>query len=199
MYNTDWRPSTAIEQIDSIPRYGYAIAQNFERRSLLKEAIESYERAMAIDTTANFNFQTARLYGEQGELNLMFEKYLDLMERNEQIIPRIQAVFSQYVTDDAANAGNQALRKTLLLRLRKEPRLLYNQILSWLFVQQKDFNAAFIQERAIYNRTKENMFGLQDLAETAHEEQDDLAAENILAYIIETSQVARIRYLAEVL
>ncbi|SCY42303.1 Tetratricopeptide repeat-containing protein [Nonlabens sp. Hel1_33_55] len=190
---------TAIQQIDSIPRYGYNIAQSFERRSLLKEAIESYERTMAVDSTMDYNFQTARLYGEQGELAFMFEKYLDLMEKNEQIVPRIQAVFSQYVTDDAANSGNQELRKTLLLRLRKEPKLLYNQILSWLFVQQKDFNAAFVQEKAIYNRTKENMFGLQDLAETAHDEQDDLAAENILNYIIETSQVARIRYLAQVL
>ncbi|KQC32721.1 secreted protein [Nonlabens sp. YIK11] len=189
----------AIQQIDSIPKYGYNIAQSFERRSLLKEAIESYERTMKVDPSMDYNFQTARLYGEQGELELMFEKYIDLMENNEQIVPRIQAVFSQYVTDDAATESNQALRKALLLRLRKEPKLLYNQILSWLFVQQKDFNAAFIQEKAIYNRTKENMFGLMDLAATANEENDDLAAQNILEYIVETSQVERIRYLAQVL
>ncbi|PRP68087.1 tetratricopeptide repeat protein [Nonlabens agnitus] len=189
----------AIQQIDSIPKYGYNIAQSFERRSLLKEAIESYERTMKVDPSMDYNFQTARLYGEQGELELMFEKYIDLMENNEQIVPRIQAVFSQYVTDDAATESNQALRKALLLRLRKEPKLLYNQILSWLFVQQKDFNAAFIQEKAIYNRTKENIFGLLDLAATANEENDDLAAQNILQYIIETSQVERIRYLAQVL
>ena len=191
--------STAIKQIDSIPRLGNMIARAFENRSLLKEAIDSYERTMQVDSTQDYNYQTARLYGEQGNLNLMFEKYLDLIEKNEQLIPRIQGTFSQYVTDDAASIGNQALRKTLLLRLRKEPKLLYNNILSWLFVQQKDFNAAFIQEKAIYNRTKENMFNLQDLAQTAHEEKDDLAAENILEFIIETSQVARIKYLAQVL
>ena len=68
-----------------------------------------------------------------------------------------------------------------------------------MFVQQKDFNAAFIQEKAVYNRTKENMFNLQDLAQTAHEDKDDLAAQNILDYIVENSQVARVRYLAQVL
>jgi len=189
----------AILQIDSIPRYGNAIARSFEQRSLIDEAIESYERIMAVDSTADYNFQTARLYGEQGKLDLMFEKYLDLMEANELIVPRIQATFSQYITDDAASDSNQALRKALLIRLRKEPKLLYNQILSWLFVQQKDFNAAFIQEKAVYNRTKENMFNLQDLAQTAYEEKDDLAAQNILDFIIETSQVARVRYLAQIL
>lgn len=189
----------AISQIDSIPRVGSTIARSFEQRSLLKQAIESYERSMAVDTTLDFNFQTARLYGEQGDLNLMFSKYLDLIEKNDQLIPQIQATFSRYVTDDAASAGNQSLRKALLTRLRKNPRLLYNQLLSWLFVQQKDFNAAFIQEKAIYNRTKENMFNLQDLAATAHEEKDDLAAQNILDFIIETSQVARVTYQAQVL
>lgn len=189
----------AISQIDSIPRVGSTIARSFEQRSLLKQAIESYERSMAVDTTLDFNFQTARLYGEQGDLDLMFSKYLDLIEKNDQLIPQIQATFSRYVTDDPASAGNQSLRKALLTRLRKDPRLLYNQILSWLFVQQKDFNAAFIQEKAIYNRTKENMFNLQDLAATAHEEKDDLAAQNILDFIIETSQVARVTYQAQVL
>lgn len=189
----------AISQIDSIPRVGSTIARSFEQRSLLKQAIDSYERSMAVDTTLDFNFQTARLYGEQGDLDLMFSKYLDLIEKNDQLIPQIQATFSRYVTDDPASAGNQSLRKALLTRLRKDPRLLYNQILSWLFVQQKDFNAAFIQEKAIYNRTKENMFNLQDLAATAHEEKDDLAAQNILDFIIETSQVARVTYQAQVL
>ncbi len=189
----------AVTQIDSVPQLGYSIARAFELRSILDKAIESYERTMQVDSTVDYNYQTARLYGEQGDLDQMFEKYIDLMEKNEQIIPRMQATFSRYITDDPSNTSNQALRKALLLRLRKQPRLMYNSVLSWLFIQQKDFNAAFVQEKAIYNRTKENMFNLQQLAQTAHEENDDIAAQNILEYIIETSQVARVRYLAQLL
>jgi tetratricopeptide (TPR) repeat protein len=189
----------AMAQIDTQPQNGYTIAQAFERRSLLDQAISSYEKTMAADPRYDYNFQTARLYGEQGKLNLMFEKYLDLLENNDQLVPRTQAIFSQYVTDDATSIGNQALRKTLLLRLRQEPRLLYNQILSWLFIQQKDFNAAFVQEKAIYSRTKENILNLQDLALIAHEEHADAAALNILDYIIQETQVESLRYAAQTL
>ncbi len=189
----------AISQIDSIPQIGYSIARTFETRSILDKAIESYERSMQADPALDYNYQIAQLYGEQGEMKLMFDKYLDLMEKNEQIIPRMQATFSRYITDDATSMSNQALRRALLIRLRENPKLMYNAVLSWLFIQQKDFNAAFTQEKAIYNRTKENIFNLQDLAQTAYEEGDDIAAQSILEYIIETSQVARIRYTAEVL
>jgi tetratricopeptide (TPR) repeat protein len=189
----------AISQIDSLPQNGYTVAQAFERRGLLDLAITSYKNTMAVDPRYDYNFQTARLYGEQGKLDLMFEKYLDLLENNDQLVPRTQAIFSQYVKDDATSIGNQALRKTLLLRLRKDPRLLYNQILSWLFIQQKDFNAAFVQEKAIYSRTKENILNLQDLALIAHEEHADAAALNILDYIIEETQVESLRYVAQTL
>ena len=109
----------AILQIDSIPRYGNAIARSFEQRSLIDEAIESYERIMAVDSTANYNYQTARLYGEQGKLDLMFEKYLDLMESNEQIVPRIQATFSQYVTDDAGKHQQSSLAQSAAHKIKK--------------------------------------------------------------------------------
>ncbi|WP_194851910.1 tetratricopeptide repeat protein [Nonlabens antarcticus] len=189
----------AIAQIDSFPENGYVIAQAFERRSLLDQAITSYEKTMAVNPRYDYNFQTARLYGEQGKLDLMFEKYLNLLEANEDLVPRLQAVFSEYITDDPANSGNQALRKALLIRLRQKPALIYNQILSWLFIQQKDFNAAFVQEKAIYSRTKENILNLQDLALIAHEENADEAALYILEYIIQETQVERLKYAAQTL
>lgn len=191
--------NAAIDQIDSMPQHGYTIAFAFENRSLLDQAITSYEKTMAIDPRYDYNFQAARLYGEQGKLSLMFDKYLSLIENNDQLIPRTQAIFSQFITEDAASSGNQALRKAVLLRLRENPSLIYNQILSWLFIQQKDFNGAFIQEKAIYNRTKENIFNLQDLALVAHEENDDNAALAILAYVIAETPVASMKYGAQTL
>jgi len=191
--------NAAIAQIDSLPESGYTIAQAFERRSLLDQAIATYEKTMLVNPRYDFNFQTARLYGEQGKLELMFDKYLDLIGNNEEMISRTLAIFSQFVTDDAASSGNQALRKALLLRLREKPSLIHNQILSWLFVQQKDFNAAFVQEKAIYNRTQQNMLNLQDLAVMAHEEKDDNAALLVLEYVIAKTQVSSLKYVAHTL
>lgn len=187
----------ALRIVDSIPGLAYSIATRFEQRRELEEAILAYEKGMIGNPKANFNYQLARLYGEQGNLEKMFETYIALIESTPNYRAQAQAIFSQYITDDADNEGNKLLRKVLLLRLRENQDPLYNQLLSWLFVQQKDFQKAFVQERAIYVRSKENMGDLQDLAYTAVDEKDIDAANEILDYIIVESQVIDVRYYAE--
>lgn len=187
----------AINFLDSVPNYTYQIANRFEQRNLLDQAIEAYERGMKANPKSNFQFQLANLYGQKGDVGKMFEQYVDLIEENAAYRGRAQAIFSRYITDDAENEGNQLLRKTLLLRLRENQNPIYNQLLSWLFIQQKDFKKAFIQEKAIYVRTKESTVELQELAVTAIDEKDLDAAKEILEYLVQESQVASTRYVAQ--
>jgi len=187
----------AITAIDSLPQLTYQIADRFEQRNELDRAIAAYEKGMALDDRLNYNYQLARLYGEKGDLEKMFDTNIKMIEQNAVYRSRAQALFAQYVTDDAANEGNQILRKVLLLRLREHPDPTYNQLLSWLFVQQKDFKKAFIQEKAIYRRDPTNMYNIQDLVETAIEEKDLEAAGEILEYMIEETQAISVKYTAQ--
>ncbi|WP_438962411.1 tetratricopeptide repeat protein [Nonlabens sp.] len=187
----------AIKVLDSIPKLTYQIASRFERRNLLDQAIMAYEKGMAANPRANYKVQLASLYGQQGKLEEMFEQYVDLIESNGAYRSRAQALFSRYVTDNPDNEGNKLLRKTLLLRLRENQNPIYNKLLSWLFIQQKDFKKAFIQEKAIYVRSKESTTELQELAVTAVEEKDLDAAQEILEYIVQESQVISTRYVAQ--
>jgi tetratricopeptide (TPR) repeat protein len=187
----------AIKLIDSLPQLTYQIAYRLEQRNELDEAIEAYEKGMALNDRLNYNFQLAKLYGEQGNIEKMFDKNIQLIEANPVYRPRAQALFSQYVTDDAENLGNKLLRKVLLLRLRDQPDPIYNQLLSWLFVQQKDFKKAFIQEKAIYKREETNMDNIRDLVVTAIDEKDLEAADGILDYMIEETQSIQVKYLAQ--
>jgi len=187
----------AIKVIDSLPQLTYQIAYRLEQRNELDEAIEAYEKGMALNDKLNYNFQLAKLYGEKGNIEKMFDKNIQLIEGNPVYRPRAQALFSQYVTDDAENEGNKLLRKVLLLRLRNKPDPIYNQLLSWLFVQQKDFKKAFIQEKAIYKREETNMDNIRDLVGTAIDENDLEAADEILDYMIEETQSINVKYLAQ--
>ncbi|PQJ31776.1 hypothetical protein BST92_07490 [Nonlabens arenilitoris] len=187
----------AIALIDSLPNFTYQIANRLERRNLIDEAITAYEKGMAANPNANFKIQLANLYGQQGNLEKMFVQYIDLIESNISYRGRAQAIFFRYITDDPDNEANKLLRKTLLLRLREKQNPIYNQLLSWLFIQQKDFKKAFIQEKAIYVRSKESTVDLQELAVTAIEEKDFDAAKEILEYLIQESQVSTTRYIAE--
>lgn len=177
----------AIDYIETQPNYAYNIGKAFQDYSLLDEAATVYERAMELDPDRNFNSQLARIYGEQGKLDKMFSKYLDLMELNPAYRAVAQRNFSFYVSDDPDNEANIILRKTLLRRLQGNPDILYNEMLSWLFIQQKEFKKAFTQEKAIYKRSEEDLTGITDLAFIAIAEEDYENATDIVNFIIDNA------------
>jgi tetratricopeptide (TPR) repeat protein len=177
--------------------YSYSVGKALEEYSLLDQAASLYEQVMKQDPNRNFSAQLARIYGEQGKLEKMFDAYLDLMMQN----PSYQAIakrnFSMYVSEDDQSEGNQALRKVLLRRLQSDPDILYNELLSWLFVQQGQFDRAFVQEKAIYKRTEEELYGLIDLALIAIEAKDYENAGEIVDFIIEKAPTPQARLQGE--
>lgn len=163
----------------------YGAARAFQSHTLLQEAVQVYEAGMATNVNANFSVQLAKLYGELGEVEKMFNAYLDLVDKSDNYVAAAQRNFALYVTDDPLNEANGIFRKTLLKRLQKRQNVLYNELLSWLFIQQKQYDKAFVQEKAIYRRTDGSFEGLVNLADITIEVAAYEDAEEILTFIKE--------------
>ena len=187
----------AIASIDINPAYSYAVGGTFEKFTLLDEAIIVYEKAMAIDPKRDFSYQLARIYGEQGKLKEMFSKYLNLMQSNVAYKSTAQRNFSIYIAEDPTNEANIILRKLLLEKLQDNPDILYNQLLSWLFIQQKEYKKAFTQEKAIYKRTQEDLNGVAELAVIALNDEAYEDASEMLNFLIENSNTAEAKLQGE--
>ncbi|WP_062054724.1 tetratricopeptide repeat protein [Aquimarina longa] len=172
---------------DNNANHAYSLAQTFEKYSLLDEAAIIYEKGMVDNPRANFNVQLAKIYGEQGKLEKMFDSYLALLQLQPNYISVVQRNFGDYITDNPVSEANVIFRKLLIKRLQQNPNILYNEMLSWLFVQQKEFKKAFIQEKAMYKRTEDGPGGIIALARIAISEKDIKSATEILNYILETS------------
>ena len=183
----------AIEFVKESPPYAYIVGQVFSDYNLLDEAVTVYETAMMQDDSRNYYAQLARIYGEQGELEKMFETYVELIKINPTYNGTIKRNFSLYITEDPTNEANILLRKTLLKKLQQDPDVLYNELLSWLFIQQKDFKKAFIQEKAIYARREENLSGLLDLGKITIDEKSYEDAKEIIHFIIEKAYNPRLK------
>jgi tetratricopeptide (TPR) repeat protein len=175
----------AIKGIEDHPFNAYLIGKTFTDYSLLDEAVATYELAMKLDPERDYNPQLARIYGEQGELGKMFETYVELVQSNTGYRATAQRNFSFYVTEDPNNEANSLLRTILLKKLRQGPNILYNELLSWLFIQQKEFNKAFLQEKAIFKRSDESLQGIVDLLRITIEEEYYEDAQEIVAFVIE--------------
>ncbi|NNM23937.1 MAG: tetratricopeptide repeat protein [Flavobacteriaceae bacterium] len=183
----------AIREVQERPFNAYAVGRAFSDYSLLDYAVITYETAMELEPDRNYNPQLARIYGEQGKLDKMFEKYIDLILQNPSYRASAQRNFSYYINEDPNNEANAMLRKTLLKKIQQRPELLFNELLSWLFIQQKEFKKAFIQEKAIYKRSDEDLRGIVDLLRIAIEEEHYEDAREIAQFVIDKAPTSQIK------
>lgn len=175
----------ALNAVESRPNYAYSIARTFQKFSLLEMAAKTYEKAMELNAELNYNLQLGRIYGEQGKTAEMFKNYLELIEANPDFFSIANREFGKYISADPSTEANTAFRKLLLTKLQENPSLLYNEMLSWLFIQEQEYLKAFSQEKAIYRRSDKSLQSILNLAVLARDAQDFEAAIEIVNYVIE--------------
>lgn len=176
----------AIEKIGENPNFGYAIGYRFQKYALLDEAIEAYTAAMTLKPELNYDFQLARIYGEKGEIEKMYQSYLSLIYQGKTSRSNVLRNLDDFITEDPSNENNVKLRKALMLNAQKNPNVLWNELLSWLFIQQHQYKSAFTQEKAIYKRTGESSLNrLGNLGEIALESNDKQTAVSAFEFIVE--------------
>ncbi|WP_396602422.1 tetratricopeptide repeat protein [Algibacter sp. R77976] len=180
----------AIAFIDEKASHVFGVARSFQNHSLLNEAVISYEKAAALNPDFNFSVQLAQIYGEQGNIEKMFSNYLDFAETNPARVRDVKRSINDFITEDGVNENNELFRKLLLKKMQQEPNILWNELLSWLFIQQKDFKKAFTQEKAIYKRQPESLNRIEEVALMASNENENEIAQDVFNYIIENAQDA---------
>ncbi|WP_242130863.1 tetratricopeptide repeat protein [Aestuariivivens marinum] len=178
----------ALLSIEENPNHVFGIARTFQIHTLLDQAIQSYTKAKALKPEFNFDLQLAQLYGEQGNIEQMFVSYVDYTLSNPVALNTIKRAINNFITEDSTNENNILFRKILLRKIQEEPNVLWNRLLSWLFIQQKDFKKAFIQEKAIFNREEGGISGLEELALIALNDGQDIIALDIFTFLIDTAQ-----------
>ncbi|NQZ42720.1 MAG: tetratricopeptide repeat protein [Flavobacteriaceae bacterium] len=185
----------AIAKIEENPNFGYAVGYRFQKYALLDEAVRAYTKAMFLKPELNYNFQLARIYGEQGEIEKMYASYLTLISEGKSSRSNVLRNIEDFITDRPDNANNIKLRKILLQNAQKNPDLLWNELLSWLFIQQKQYGSAFAQEKAIFKRTEGSSSGrLENLGDICLENKANDTASKVFGFLVANAKepVARL-------
>ncbi|MGC1473001.1 MAG: tetratricopeptide repeat protein [Psychroserpens sp.] len=178
----------AILKVNENPSYTYGIANAFEDHSLLELALDTYKAGMQRNPDLNFNMQMARIYGEQGNIELLFSNYLDYIESKPAFQSQAKRVFSDFVSEQKDSENNTILRTLLLKKLQSNPEPYWADLLSWLYIQQKEYSKAFTQEKALYRRNPESLSRILDLALTTTKEKKFDIANSIFEFILDNSQ-----------
>lgn len=178
----------AISSLSVNPNNAYAVARSFQDYALLDKAAITYEKAMELKPTLNLKLPLAQIYGENGNIEKMMLNYVDFAQSNPVSINNIKRALNSFISEDSHAESNVILRKLLIKKIQQEPNVLWNELLSWLFIQQKDFNKAFAQEKAINARTQDGLVRIMNLGKIAEKENELDTATSIYNYVIENAQ-----------
>ncbi|MCX6352764.1 MAG: hypothetical protein NTX03_13040 [Bacteroidetes bacterium] len=122
-----------------------------------------------------FTQEIASIYRDKKEYQKMIDEYMNLFDKNPLDFDALKDGLQEEM---AVDEPYDIFRKVLLKRIQEHPENInYSEMLSWLFMQHKDFNAAYIQAKAIDKRLKEGGRRLIELAKiTTDYQQFDLSA-----------------------
>ncbi|MCG8205883.1 tetratricopeptide repeat protein [Tenacibaculum finnmarkense] len=175
----------ALNSLDKKRNYGATIARLFKEYNKLDFAIEAYTKIITNNPKANYGFQLAQLYGEKGNFKKMFDSYVSLVDKDEKYLNNVKRYTSKYIDENPENENNILFKKALLRKAVSNPKNCWNDLLSWLFITQKQYSKALIQQKALVARNPDYLNKIHQLGKISLENKDYETAKNCFDFIIE--------------
>lgn len=162
-----------------------SVADAFEKIQDYDDALAVYNKAQKLLGYDNFNMQRARIYSLKGDYASMIDEYLDLLNLSPAYIQSVQNALQISLHPDLDGKKKAILRQELLKRVQKHPdKTVYAELLIWYYIQDKNFQGAFIRAKALDRRNKEDGLRIFTLAKIALKNNDYNTAIDCYDYII---------------
>ena len=190
LYERQYQDDKAQEQyrlaIERLPRDQYAITRLANTFTLLTKydlAIATYERGIELLREPEaFAYNLAELYRRQGDAENMVNQYLNSLDYNPARINQLKTMFQRYFSE----GDFEELQRQLYTRIQRNDKAMhYPELLSWVFVQKKDYTNALRQAKALDRKLRENGGRVFQLAQIALNDKDYDAAIDGFEYIVE--------------
>lgn len=161
------------------------LANGFLKYKEPEYAIATYQKgSKLLKGTYPFNFEIAQVYGQMGKTEEMLDEYLNLLAFNGSYIQSVQNALQTTLSNDDGDK-TKVLKSLLVKRIQKDANnKVFPEMLIWLYVQEKNFNGAFIQAKAMDRRYKESGKRIDALAALSSENKDYETAIKCYEYLI---------------
>ena len=175
----------AIETVKSTRTEYVSLANAMISRGEYEFAEILYQEGRKRLPQENFYYEMGRVYLYQRNYEKMFEEYLLLIREDETRLINMQSTVQSAFRADVDNSLHEYLRVLLLKRIQEEPDVLvYNRMLIWYFLQEKNFASALRQQVALDRRTGNEDLQIIELARIAGRNGEYKDADNAYDYMI---------------
>jgi len=182
--------------IENLPKEQYRItrlANSFLSLTKYEEAIATYEKgAQLLRNKRIFSYNLGDLYRRKGDVPKMITNYLNSLEDRPERLNNMKTIFQRYLLEE----DYKELQRQLYERLQKSENAIHlSEMLTWVFIQRKDYKNAFRQVKALDRRFGENGGRIYRLARIASNDKDYDAAIAAYDYIVESKGLASTFYI----
>jgi len=157
----------AIKELDGEVNQVLQLGKSFYLVKEYDYALETYRKGRRQNArNYPFHYEMAETYKAKGDLKSMINEYLDAVEYRETELSTVQILLQNNLGYDDEKGGfnNPVLKQELQKRLANDPdRSVFSEFLIYILLQQKDFEGAFIQAKALDKRKKDDGYRLMEL------------------------------------
>ncbi|WP_419788817.1 tetratricopeptide repeat protein [Mucilaginibacter sp. X4EP1] len=141
------------------------LAAQFYQNTNIDYAIKIFQQGRKLLHNDNlFSYELINLYRYKRDKVALTEEYLNFLPSNPSFINQAENAFS---TIYEGGADYDILKIELLKRIQKDPQQsLYVELLTWQFLQQKEFDQAMNQALALSRRQNDDGNGIFELCRT---------------------------------
>jgi tetratricopeptide (TPR) repeat protein len=160
----------------------------FMEDGLYDLAIETYLKGRKSTPEYPYYYEIAEVYRKKNDLKSMINQYLDAIEFRESELYTAQNYLQNALgySDEDGGFKNPILKQELQKRIQQHPdKIVFAEFLIFIQKQQKDFDGAFVQSKALDKRLKEDGKRLYDLAKVCMSNERYDVAQKCYQYVID--------------
>ncbi len=163
------------------------LGTTFLQRQLYDYAADTYLQGRKILKGAYpFSFELAEVYAQQSKPTEMVNEYISVLEFSPTYLPNIQTILQNKIANDLNGNLSDIIRQALLRKIQKYPETTsYSEFLYWLFLQEKDYESAFIQAKSLDMRLSEKGERPISLGKLCVSNQEYSTGEKCFQYVVD--------------
>ncbi|MEJ2004224.1 MAG: tetratricopeptide repeat protein [Cyclobacteriaceae bacterium] len=172
------------EQVRTRPHLVRIVSDYFINKELTAEAIKNFQEARKASGQPNeYALEMANIYRLMNEKEQMVNEYLNYVSQNPGNLKYVQNTLQNLLTE---TEELESLEFLLYDKIQQNPsESIYNELLIWVHLQQRNFYGAFIQARAIDKRLQTNGTRALNIGTIALNNNDYENAIKIFGYLVD--------------
>lgn len=145
-----------------------SVANNFFNRREFEYAEKAYLKGRELIPGEMFRSNLAYVYAYTRNYSSMMEEYLIMLKEDENQLPNIEGRLNSLLRYDFDNSLRKLVKKVVIKKIQEDPNsTVYNRLLIWLFVEEKDYTQALNQSIALDKRTRSEENNILGFAKSA--------------------------------